>query len=170
MPLGNRISPQFQLVTGQGRGAVGSSSRRGGCVRAFNRLAAIKCYSVPSERLAVVGHRSGSLTVANTLTLKAFAFPMTNATTVPYQRSLAQHLGAVAKVQAIFSQEDENGVVHVYSVVDEFDDKVYKLLLKRERLVEDDFPDAKLEFHLRASQGRRPFLAVPFDARPVFLR
>jgi hypothetical protein len=65
---------------------------------------------------------------------------------------------------------DHPNIVHVYSVVPEYRDNLYGKLLKQERLVEKELPQMKIEFHVRAHQGREPFRAVPFGSQPLFIR
>ena len=65
---------------------------------------------------------------------------------------------------------DDANVVHVFSVVREFQSKLYDNLLKKERAIEKDLPEIAFEFHVRAHQGREPAEAVPFEAELVYAR
>jgi hypothetical protein len=88
----------------------------------------------------------------------------------PYLLAVGRHLSKVSEIDAVFVWTDENEVMHVYSVVEDYRSKVYDKLLRQERLIEKDLPKLPLEFHVRAHQGRNPERAVPFGSRPVFLR
>ena len=68
---------------------------------------------------------------------------------------------------SIFIRDDAN-VVHVFSVVREFESKIYEKLLKRERAIERNLSQVSFEFHVRAHQGREPAQAVPFKAELVY--
>jgi hypothetical protein len=86
-----------------------------------------------------------------------------------WREALRAHLAKVPEVDGVFMSAEKN-VIHVYSVVLEFNDRLYKRLLKQESLIEKGFPEIAFEFHTRAHQGREPHFAVPFDAEQVFLR
>src|SRR5437588_5278323 len=73
-------------------------------------------------------------------------------------------------VEAVFLLTDDANVVHVFSVVREFQSKLYDKLLKKERAIEMVLPEVMLEFHVRAHQGRNPAQAVPFEAELVYMR
>jgi hypothetical protein len=83
---------------------------------------------------------------------------------------LARHLSKVPDVAAVYVEHDDARFVHVYSVVSDFDTAFYRKLLGQERRIEREMPEVTLEFHVRAHQGRRPGLAVPFGSVPVYLR
>jgi hypothetical protein len=74
------------------------------------------------------------------------------------------------QIDAVFLLRDDANVVHVFSVVRDFQPKIYDQLLKQERVIEKDLPEIAFEFHVRAHQGRQPAQAVPFDAELVFAR
>ena len=84
-------------------------------------------------------------------------------------KAIRFHLAKIRAIDAVYVVVDNN-VVHVFSVVREFEEAVYDKLLKKERLIEKAFPDAVCEFHLRAHQGRKAHLAVPYGAEAVFVR
>jgi hypothetical protein len=86
-----------------------------------------------------------------------------------WQDAVNLHFVKIPEIDAVFTASDNN-VVHVFSVVREFKDSVYDKLLKKERLIEKAFPEISFEYHVRAHQGRKPSLAVPFGAEAVFLR
>ena len=85
-------------------------------------------------------------------------------------RVISRRLAAVNELDAVFVSMDEDAIVHVYSVVSDYDDSIYRHLLKQERLIERDLPETRLEFHLRAHQGREPRRAVQFGSRPLFVQ
>ena len=72
-------------------------------------------------------------------------------------------LSRVPTIDAVFLLTDDANVVHVFSVVREFQSKLYDKLLTKERAIEKDLPEIAFEFHVRAHQGREPAEAVPFD-------
>ncbi len=74
------------------------------------------------------------------------------------------------QIDAVFLWRDDANVVHVFSVIRDFQPKIYDQLLKKERAIERDLPEIAFEFHVRAHQGRQPAQAVPFDAVLVFAR
>jgi hypothetical protein len=86
-----------------------------------------------------------------------------------WRDAIRLHLAKVPEVDAVFACQ-ENGVIHVYSVVEEFCESYYKRLLKHEDLIEKAFPKMSFEFHTRAHQGREPHDAAPWDAESVFSR
>src|SRR5262249_40140561 len=79
-------------------------------------------------------------------------------------------LSKTPEIDAIFLLTDDVNVLHVFSVVKEFQPKIYDKLLKKERAIEESFPEIAWEFHVRAHQGRDPAHAVPFEAYLVFAR
>jgi hypothetical protein len=83
---------------------------------------------------------------------------------------LARHLSKVPRVEAVYVEHDDARLVHVYSVVSDYDTAFYRKLLNQERRIEREMPEVSFEFHVRAHQGRRPGLAVPFGSVPVYLR
>jgi hypothetical protein len=88
----------------------------------------------------------------------------------PCHLSLCRHLSKLPEIDAVFTWTDDCDVVHVYSVVHDFQSKFYDKLMKKERLVERDFPEIPFEFHVRAHQGRKPERAVPVGSEPVFVK
>jgi hypothetical protein len=92
-----------------------------------------------------------------------------NAPSVLHELSLSRHLATIQDVDAVFvSTEDD--VVHVYSIVREFDDGAYEKLLKKEEEIQQACPEIVFEFHVRAHQGRVPSEAAPLESQPVFIR
>ncbi|HEV3445660.1 MAG TPA: hypothetical protein VG099_13515 [Gemmataceae bacterium] len=74
------------------------------------------------------------------------------------------------EIEAVFLLTDDANIVHVFSVVREFQAAFYDKLLKKEQTIAKVLPEIVFEFHLRAHQGREPALAVPFDAELVYCR
>ena len=72
------------------------------------------------------------------------------------------------EIDAVYLLRDDANVVHVFSVVREFESKIYEKLLKRERAIERNLSQVSFEFHVRAHQGREPAQAVPFKAELVY--
>jgi hypothetical protein len=79
-------------------------------------------------------------------------------------------LSKMPEIDAVFILTDDANVVHVFSVVREFQSKLYDKLLKKERAIEQSLPQITFEFHVRAHQGRAPAQSVPFDAELVYAR
>ena len=86
-----------------------------------------------------------------------------------FEESLRDRLAKVTEVEAVYVNSDEQGTVHVYSVVQEYG-QFYKRLMRQEQRVEQDCPEIAFDFHVRARQNRPCELAVPFDAKPIFIR
>jgi hypothetical protein len=91
------------------------------------------------------------------------------AETAVSQRIVSQ-LSKVPEIQAIFTRTDEEGVCHVYSVVEEHSSAIYQKVMKKERRIERELPDIHFSFRIRAHQGREPSLAVPLASQPLFTR
>jgi len=87
-----------------------------------------------------------------------------------YQELLAAQISSIPGVDAVFIYADNEGPVHVYSVVEDYSVDIYKQLLNCERKIEKELPGMRLDFHVRAHQGRKPARAAPLGARPVFVR
>ena len=87
-----------------------------------------------------------------------------------YAPVICRHLSKVKEVDGLYALEADDGVIHIYTVVGEFESKIYDKLLPRERVIEKECPDIHFDFHVRAHQGREPALAVPFDSRVIFTR
>jgi hypothetical protein len=83
---------------------------------------------------------------------------------------ICRALSKVPEIDAIFLLTDETSVVHVFSVVRDFQSKIYDKLLKKERALEKDLPEIPLEFHVRAHQGRESAQAVPFETELAYAR
>ena len=110
------------------------------------------------------------IVVPDRLSARIATLPMEETVHHPYQDSVTRHLSKVPDIDAIYILSDDEGVVHVYSVVGEYSSSAYERLLKQERLVEKEFPQVAFEFHTCAHQGRKPFRAVPLGSKPVFVR
>ena len=93
-----------------------------------------------------------------------------NSQAQPYHTSINRHLSKLPEIDAVYTWSDDSGVIQVYSVVQDFQSSIYENLLKKERLVEKDFPEISFDFHVRAHQGRRPECAVPVGAVTVFVK
>src|SRR5438132_14427251 len=85
-------------------------------------------------------------------------------------QSIVLHLSKVTEIKAIFARTDEDGVCHVFSVVEEHSPATYQKVMKAERRIERDFPEMRFSFRIRAHQGREPALAVPLFSQPLFTR
>ena len=83
---------------------------------------------------------------------------------------VASQLSNIPGIDAVFIYADDDGAVHVYSVVPEFSFGLYKRLAKRERIIEKSLPQLRFDFHVRAHQGRKATRVVPIGARAVFVR
>lgn len=92
----------------------------------------------------------------------------------PARRAVPELIGRILagmrEVDAVFLLRDGGGVLHVYSVVREFQPEIYGRLLKKERLIEGKLSQIAFEFHVRAHQGREPEEAVPVQAKMVYRR
>ena len=79
-------------------------------------------------------------------------------------------LSKIREIDAVFVVTDDANVVHVFSVVKEFQSNIYDKLLKRERAIEKHLPHLAFEFHVRAHQGWPPAQAAPIEAELVYAR
>jgi hypothetical protein len=114
----------------------------------------------PSERVGVVMGNSRAKSISS-------SGPAKQVTGLAI--SMSRHLSKLREVDAVFTWADDGNVIHVYSVVHDFQSRTYKKLLQKERLVERDFPEISFEFHVRAHQGRNPEHAVPVGSESVFV-
>jgi hypothetical protein len=89
--------------------------------------------------------------------------------TKDWRDAIRVHLAKVAAVDAVFAN-DASGTVHVYSIVEKFEDDSCGLLLTEEVKVEKAFPKVSFEFHTRAHQGRKPSESGPWGSELVYLR
>ena len=87
-----------------------------------------------------------------------------------YEGLVASQLSNIPGIDAVFIYGNDDGLVHVYSVVPEFSFGLYKRLAKRERIIEKSLPQLRFDFHVRAHQGRKATRVVPIGARAVFVR
>lgn len=85
-----------------------------------------------------------------------------------YQDVIARHLSKIADIDAVYLLADDTNVVHVFSVVKDYQSEIYDRLLKKERAIEKKCKHVAFEFHVRAHQGREPSEAVPYEAQLVF--
>lgn len=83
---------------------------------------------------------------------------------------IGRTLSKTPEIDAVYILKDDGNVVHVFSVVREFQSKIYDKLLKKERAIEKDLPELAFEFHVRAHQGRAPAQSVPFESELVYMR
>ena len=79
-------------------------------------------------------------------------------------------LSKAREIEAVFLLTDDAEVVHVFSVVREFQSTLYDKLLKKEHAIEKALPEILFELHVRDHQGRKPAQAVPFEAELVYAR
>jgi hypothetical protein len=89
--------------------------------------------------------------------------------TKDWRDAIRLHLAKVPTVDAVFVN-DASGTVHVYSIVEKFEDDFCEQLLKEEAKVEKAFPKLSFEFHTRAHQGRKPSESGPWGSELVYLR
>lgn len=97
------------------------------------------------------------------------SLPVREATHDRLLSAVRSHLSKPRAVEAVYVTVEAD-VFHVYSVVSEYDPAVYEKLMRQEARLEEAFPGVRFDFHTRASQGREPSLAVPFEAQCVFVR
>ncbi len=86
-----------------------------------------------------------------------------------WRAALRFHLAKVPTVDAVFVNAVTD-TIHVYSVVEKFEDDSCGQLLKEEAKVEKAFPKLSFEFHTRAHQGRQPSESGPWGSELVYLR
>lgn len=83
------------------------------------------------------------------------------------ERFVSYNLGGLPDVRAIFFTKKEN-FYNIYTVVNEFSDKIFNLVLDEEQLIIDRFPEYQFDFRVRAAQGRDPSETVPVWANILF--
>ena len=97
----------------------------------------------------------------------------TSTATVPrpesWQDAIRLYLAKVPAVDAVFVNT-ASGTVHVYSIVERFQESTYKGLLRQEDRIEKAFPEISFEFHTRVHQGRKPTESGPWGSELVYLR
>ncbi len=86
-----------------------------------------------------------------------------------WRNAIRLHLAKVPAVDAVFVNT-ASGTVHVYSVVEKFEDESCEQVLKAEAKVETAFQKVSFEFHTRAHQGRKPSESGPWGSELVYLR
>lgn len=84
--------------------------------------------------------------------------------------AVIEELDRVEAVVAAYSKKDEDGVLHVFSVVANHEGAVYEQVMDAEDRIRFRLPGVAMHFHLRAHQGRGPQAAVPFSCEPLFVR
>lgn len=85
-----------------------------------------------------------------------------------HEDTLRTRLSKVSEVDAVYVEE-ENGVVHVYSIVRDLGD-FYDKLMAQERAVAKAWPQIRFDFHVRVHQCRQPSQAAPPFARSIYSR
>ena len=86
-----------------------------------------------------------------------------------WRDAIRLHLAKVPAVDAVFVSP-AGDTIHVYSVVEKFDDESCEQLMKQEAKVEKAFPKVSFEFHTRVHQGRNPSESGPWGSELVYLR
>jgi hypothetical protein len=88
----------------------------------------------------------------------------------PYEQAIRRHLAPIQAVCAVYVSIEDDGLVHVYSIVPEFRPDLTEQLLKRENRIAREHPETQFEFHTRAHQGRDVRRVAPVESEPVFVR
>jgi len=69
--------------------------------------------------------------------------------------SVAFHIGySVPEVEAVFAAFEDSKVLHVWSVVPEYDRAVYRAIYAKEKQIIDHFDDVDFDFNIIPSDGR----------------
>src|SRR6266542_1895150 len=63
------------------------------------------------------------------------------------EKTLRRVLSGVSQIDAVFFMRDDTNVLHVFSVIREFQSKLYTKLLSKEAAIEKRFPEIAFEFH-----------------------
>ncbi|HEV3237984.1 MAG TPA: hypothetical protein VGZ25_13415 [Gemmataceae bacterium] len=84
--------------------------------------------------------------------------------------ALVSTLSTVDEIGAVFVVIDEDGICHVYSVVDQHNPEVALKIMTQEDKIQELFPTMLFNFRVRAAQGRAPSQAVPIHSQPLFIR
>lgn len=71
-----------------------------------------------------------------------------------HKEAIRRTLSGLSRIDAIFLLTTEANVVHVFSVVREFQSKLYTNLLRKEKTLERKFPEIAFEFHVRAHKPK----------------
>ncbi len=79
-------------------------------------------------------------------------------------------LEQLRQVKAVYVHRDEEGVLHVYTVVPQHESATYSQLIRAEERIRSSLPARSIHFHIRAHQGRQPGRAVPLASEPIFIR
>jgi hypothetical protein len=85
-------------------------------------------------------------------------------------RALASTLSSLDEIDAVFVAIDEDGVCHVYSVVDQHRPEIAEKIIPSEDKIQSLFLNVLFNFRIGAAQGRPPSQAVPIHSQPVFIR
>jgi hypothetical protein len=88
----------------------------------------------------------------------------------PYYHALVSSLSKVHEIEAVFVATDEDGICHVYSVVDQHNPEVALKIMTQEDKIQELFPTMLFNFRVRAAQGRTSSQAVPIHSQPLFIR
>jgi len=88
---------------------------------------------------------------------------------VDWRDAIRRYFAKVPGVDAVFVNALSEAV-HVYSIVEKYEDESCEQLMKQESKVEKAFPKVPFEFHTRAHQGRKPSESGPWGAELVYLR
>jgi hypothetical protein len=84
--------------------------------------------------------------------------------------AIVRELERVPDVAAVYVTEDEERVLHVFTVVAKHTNEVFDRILLAEARIEKRLKDRVLHFHVRAHQGRSPQSAVPLTSEPIYVR
>lgn len=134
-------------------------------------LASFASLATNGEKKRVENGASGPPVMANLESRPALSTPSVMEQTAfrLLQSTVYRYLSKIRAVDAVFiSTEDD--IIHVYTVVFDYNSELTNKLMKTERLIEKDWPGISFEFHTRAHQGREPFSTVPIDSQIVFGR
>src|SRR5688572_5298838 len=72
-----------------------------------------------------------------------------------WRNAIRRYFAKVPGVDAVFVYALSESI-HVYSIVEKYEDDSCEQLMKQESKVEKAFPKVPFEFHTRAHQGRKP--------------
>ena len=76
---------------------------------------------------------------------------------VDLKDSVAFEIGQfVPEVQAVFVDRRDDRMLHVWTVVPDFDHQVHFSIYAREKAIIDQFPDMDFDFHVVTSRGHDP--------------
>ncbi len=121
-----------------------------------------------NDRTLLVGATSGDgqpLTSWSTV-----ALALDQAASDPTNSVIISELERVEAVAAVYVSEDEDGVLHIFTVVPQHTNEVFDRVLPAEDRIQKRLKDRVLHFHVRAHQGRPPQSAVPLTSEPIYVR